>query len=246
MLQLEYIGHSTLIIESDMRTIIDPYLKGEGREGLSRYNPNATLSVEDVQRAGLDLILLTHGHGDHFGQTLELMEATEAKLVASKEVCDFVSKRYDQQKLLSIELCERLKINQLTITALTAEHRYGLEGLGGDILGWLAYNRFTPCGTNMGYLISVEGKTIFHSGDTHIVEEVHNPDIAFLAMDGFRTLNAQEALKVIREMKPEMVVPIHYRVFKGGSKIVRKVEQILAEESDVVFRILAYGETLEI
>lgn len=61
MVKIKYIGHSALIIEPEKRIIIDPYLKGKGREGLSRYNPNAALSVEDVERADLDLILLTHG-----------------------------------------------------------------------------------------------------------------------------------------------------------------------------------------
>lgn len=246
MVEIQYIGHSTLHIETDMKIIIDPYLKGKGREGLSRYNPNAALSVEDFEQIGVDLILVTHGHGDHFGQTLELMERTKAKLVASNKVCDFVSKRFDEQRLLSIEPNEKLKVNQVKISALKAKHRYGLEGLGGDILGWLAYERYIPCGTNMGYLISAE-KMIYHSGDTYIVEGVYSPDIAFLAMDGFRTLNDKEALEVIREMKPKMVVPIHYRVFKGGKKIVKKVKHIIEdEETDIEFKELMYGETIEI
>jgi len=248
MVKMQYIGHSTLFIENELKIIVDPYLKGKGwREGLSSWNPNAALSVEDVEGVGLDLILLTHGHGDHFGQTLELMERTKAKLVASNKVCNFVSKWCDEQKLLSIEPSGKLKINQLTISALKAKHRYGLEGLGGDILGWLAYDRYTPCGTNMGYLISVEEKTIYHSGDTYIVEGVYSPDIAFLAMDGFRTLNDREALEAIELMKPKVVVPIHYRVFKGGKKIVKKVKQIIEdEEVDTVFRELVYGEIIEI
>ena len=49
---------------------------------------------------GLDLILLTHGHGDHSGQTLELMEETKVKLVASNEVCAFVSQWFDNRRLL--------------------------------------------------------------------------------------------------------------------------------------------------
>jgi L-ascorbate metabolism protein UlaG (beta-lactamase superfamily) len=246
-MEIQYVGHSTLRIETDMKIIIDPYLKGKGREGLSRFNPNAALSVKDVERIGVDLIVLTHGHGDHFGQTLELLERTKARLIASEKVCSFVSRRQDRERLLSIEPNEKLRINQLKISALKARHRYGLEGVGGDILGWLAYERYIPCGTNMGYLMSIEGKKIYHSGDTHVIADVYRPDIAFLAMDGFRTLNDKEAIDAIREIRPKIVVPIHYRVFRGGREIAKKVMRTVEnEEKATEFRELTYGETMEI
>ena len=66
-------------------------------------------------------------------------------------------------------------------------------------------------------------------------------------MDGVRTLNDKEALEVIREMKPKIVVPIHYRVFRDGKNIVKKVKHIIEdEEKDIEFRELMYGETMEI
>jgi len=243
-MKIQYVGLSTLLIETDMKIIIDPYLRGKGREGLSRYNPNAALSVEEVSS---DLILLTHGHGDHFGQTLELLERTDAKLVASNRVCDFVKKKFGEKRLLRIEPNEELKIDKLCVLALEAKHKHGLEGFGGDILGLLAYKRYTPCGTSMGYLISVEGKKMYHSGDTYVVKGVHNPDVAFLSMDGFRTLNEKEALEVIREIKPRIVVPIHFKWFGSGEKIVEKVrETIEHEEVNVLFKKMAYGEKIDV
>jgi L-ascorbate metabolism protein UlaG (beta-lactamase superfamily) len=142
-MKIQYVGHSTLFIETDMKILIDPYLKGNGREGLSRYNPNAALSVEDVAGVGLDLILLTHGHRDHFGQTFELLRRTDAKLVGSNRVCDFVRKKFSETRLLRIEPTEKLKIDKLTVSALEAKHKHGLEGFGGDILGLLAFKIYT-------------------------------------------------------------------------------------------------------
>lgn len=248
MTKIRYVGHATIIIETGKEEIIiDPYLKGKGKEGLSRYNPNAALSVEDVTP---DLILLTHGHGDHFGQTLELLERTGAKLVASNSVCGFVAKRtkkeFDRQgRLLSIEPHEKLDINELTVLALEAKHRHGLEGPSGDVLGLLAYRRYTPCGTNMGYLITVQGKKIYHSGDTHILRGVHGPDVAFLSMDGVRTMNEKEAAQAIREIRPRVVVPIHYKWLKNGEKIVEKVKESV-EREPVLFKEMAYDEIIDI
>lgn len=247
MVRIQYVGHSTLLIESDVRIIIDPYLKGKGREGLSRYNPNAALSVEDVEEIGLDFILLTHGHGDHFGQTFELLEGTKAKLVASRRVCDFVRKRIGEQRLLRIEPDERLDIENSTVLALKAKHRHGLEGFIGDMLGMLAYERYTPCGTNMGFLISAEGRKIYHSGDTYIVRGVRNPDVAFLSMDGLRTLNAKESMEAIKKIEPKTVVPIHYRWFGKGKDLVKKVKAIIEHrEVNILLKEMAYGEVIEI
>lgn len=249
IVKIQYIGHATLLIETGMKIIIDPYLKGKGRgrEGLERYNPNAALSVEDVEEVSPDLILLTHGHGDHFGQTFELLERTDAKLVASNRICDFVKKKFGEQRLLRIESNEKLKIDKTTVLALEATHKHGLEGFGGDVLGLLAYKRYTPCGTNMGYLISEEGKKIYHSGDTYVVRGVHNPDVAFLSMDGFRTLNEKEAIEVIREIKPKIVVPIHYKWHDNGEKIVEKVKGIIEHEQvNILFKKMTYGEVIDV
>lgn len=244
-MRIQYIGHATISIETSMKIITDPCLKGKGRkEGLSVHNPKAALSVEDVAP---DLILLTHGHGDHFGQTFELLEKTDAQLVASNRVCDFVKKKFDEKRLLRIEPGETLKIGGITVSAQKAAHRYGLEGLGGDILGVLIYRKWTPCGPNMGYLISAEGKKIYHSGDTCTIGNVHNPDVAFLSMDGARTLNEHEVVEAIKRIAPKVVIPIHHKWIKKGKKTMKKVKEAIEHEKiNVLFKEMEYGEVLDV
>jgi L-ascorbate metabolism protein UlaG (beta-lactamase superfamily) len=188
--------------------------------------------------------MLTHGHGDHFGQTIELLTGTSARLIASSKLCDFVGKKFDEQRLLTIEPDDRLTVDAQDVLAVKATHRYGLEEFGGDVLGFLAYGRYTPWGTNMGFLISSEGRRIYHSGDTHVVRDILNPDVAFLSMDGVRTLNEKEAMEVISRINPKLVVPIHYKWHENGAKGVSRVKEAVKER--VPFREMTYGEVLSV
>lgn len=241
---VQYVGHSTILIKAGIEIIIDPYLKGKGREGLSRYNPNAVFSVEELNP---DLILLTHGHGDHFGQTLELLERTDAKVVTSRTLCDFLGKRFDKERLLRVEPGQKIEISGIQVEALKAKHRFGLEGFAGNLLGFLAYERFTPCGTNMGYVLSAEAKTIYHSGDTCLLAAVHKPQLAFISMDGLRTMNGKEAIKIIKKMQAETVVPIHYKWSPLGARIIAKVRGALErEKTNTSFREMVYGERMSV
>ena len=73
---------------------------------------------------------------------------------------------------------------------------------------------------------------------------VNNPDIAFLSMDGFRTMNEKEAIEVIREIKPKIVVPIHYRWHKNGERIVKNVKKTIENEGSIIFKEINYGEII--
>jgi len=241
MVQITYIGHSALLIRDSIDILIDPYLKGNGWfEGFSRYNPKAARSVNDVEP---DIILLTHGHADHFGQTFELLERTEATVIASPRVCEFVERKTASEWLIPIDVFQELSIDSITVRAVPATHKHGFEGVAGDILGMLVYRRYLPCGPNMGYVLSIDDKTIYHSGDTCSTTRVNAPDIAFLSMDGDRTMNAEEALHVIEQISPKTVVPIHYRWNMEGQGVVEEVKQSVPEEG---FRELEYGETIRV
>lgn len=241
MVQITYIGHSTLLIRDSVELLIDPYLSGKGWfEGLSRYNPKATRSVNDVDP---DSILLTHGHADHFGQTFELLERTDTTLIASPTVCEFVERQTSSERLVPINIFQELSIDTITVRAVPAVHKHGFEGVAGNLLGMLVYRRYLPCGTNMGYLLSIDDKTIYHSGDTCGTTGVNAPDIAFLGMDGDRTMNAEEALEMIEQISPKTIVPIHYRWNMEGRGVVEEVKRSVPEGR---FRELEYGETIRV
>lgn len=209
---------------------------------MTRYNPKAFLSVGEVDP---DFILLTHGHGDHFGQTDELLKKTKAEVVASDELCDFLSKKYSVERLIRIKPSEQIEIDSVKISSFEAKHKHNLEGLLGDILGLMTYHSYVPCGTNIGYQISIEETVIYHSGDTHIVKDVSKPDIAFLSMDGLRTLDAMEALEVTKRIKPKVVIPIHYKWHDTGKETVKELKNELDRGEYTSIKEMKYGEKID-
>jgi len=81
--------------------------------------------------------------------------------------------------------------------------KHDLEGFFGDVLSLVSYKTYTPCGTNKGYMISSKVNSIYNSGDTYIVGNIPSPDVTFLSMDGVRTLNEKEAVKVINRIQQQ-------------------------------------------
>lgn len=218
-------------------------MKGYGIEGLTKFNPNAALWAEQVNP---DIILVTHGHGDHFGQTIEIIKRTGATLIASTKICTYLKSKFDLIECFPIEPGKRLTLHGVSIKAVGARHRFDLEGFLGDLIGTLNYNQYIPCGTNMGYVIEVEDTRIYHSGDTKKVAEVEDVDIAFLSMDGFRTMNYLEVLEGIRKICPKIAIPIHYKWNSLGEKTVESVQIGLIRDSyKSMFIPLENGEILK-
>ncbi len=243
MIKIQYVGHSSLYIKSKYKILIDPYLKGYGIEGLTEYNPNAALWAEQVNP---DMILITHGHGDHFGQTIKILKRKSAIVIASTKICSFLKGKLNSIQCLPIEPGEVVKQKGVKIKAVKASHRFNLEGIIGDLFGTLNYNQYIPCGTNMGFIIDVENTKIYHSGDTKEVADIKNPDIAFMSMDGFRTMNYEEVLSGIKQIKPQIVIPIHYRWNPLGKKVANQVKTgITRNNLDSMFIPLENGEILE-
>ena len=79
MIDIHYLGHAAFLLDFDgVKVLIDPYLKG---------NPSAPVKPEAVEA---DFILVTHGHGDHIGDTVEIAKRTGATVVSNAEICDWL------------------------------------------------------------------------------------------------------------------------------------------------------------
>jgi L-ascorbate metabolism protein UlaG (beta-lactamase superfamily) len=191
MLKATFMGHScVLVTDSQYNIIIDPFLTG---------NPQAKIKAEDIK---VDFILVTHGHGDHLGDAIEIAIRNKAVIIAPNELAVYVSKLGAQAHNMHIGGAYNFPFGRVK---LTIAHHGSAAGDG------LIYTG-NPC----GFLITMGGKTMYHSGDTglfydmKLIGEMNKIDLAFLPIGDNFTMGVDDAIKAVEFLQPKKVVPIHY------------------------------------
>jgi len=161
----------------------------------------ATL-YQNLQKA--DLILVTHAHSDHFsGTTIDAVRAKGARIIATQAVYNSMS---------------------TTLKGLTTVLANGAnaDAIGLNVAAVPAYNLTNsnhPQGVGNGYVLTMGGRRIFISGDTEDVPEIRalaKIDVAFLCMNIPFTMNITKAASTVRQMKPKVVYPYHFRNQDGS------------------------------
>jgi L-ascorbate metabolism protein UlaG (beta-lactamase superfamily) len=183
---LEWLGHAAFRITVGRATVyIDPYRVGD-----------------DAPPA--DLILITHGHYDHFSpQDVERLSKRDTWLVGPAAVAERVSgqvHRIGPGETLDDEL-----VRGLHISAIAAYNTSKRDADG---------NPFHPRDAGwVGYELNVRGERLYHSGDTDVIPEmdsVTGVDVALLPVSGVYVMTAQEAAEAARRIQPRVAVPMHW------------------------------------
>ncbi len=194
MLKATYLGHSCVMVtDGKYNIIIDPFLTG---------NPQANIKPEDVK---VDFILLTHGHGDHMGDAIPIAKKNNATIIAPNELAVYVSQKGAKAHNMHIGGAHNFPFGRVKLTI--AHH----GSAAGDEMKYTG----EPC----GFLITMGGKTMYHSGDTglfldmKLIGEMNNIDLAFLPIGDNFTMGVTDAVKAVEFLKPKKVVPIHYKTW---------------------------------
>ncbi|MEO9338962.1 metal-dependent hydrolase [Mesorhizobium sp. SB112] len=203
-MKLTWYGHSAFRIEAgDAKILIDPFLTG---------NPSWNKPWEGPAE-GITHVLLTHGHSDHIGDTVEILKATGATLVANFEICMYlVGQGVSDKKINPGNHGGTVDCGGFTTTFVNALHSSSFPGEGGQN---------TYLGNPAGLVLHFQNdKSLYHMGDTDIfsdmalINELHQPAVGIVPVgDRFTMGGAVAALACQRFFNFEQVIPCHFATF---------------------------------
>ncbi len=225
-MKLKYFSHSAFQITANSGKVIliDPFLTG---------NPTAPVTAESVEA---DFIILTHAHGDHIGDAFDIAKRCDSLIIAVNELADYA-------------ISKGLKAHNMHIGG-----SYNFEF--GKVKFTIAHHgSMTPdgqyAGEPAGVLVTVDGKTIYHTGDTglfydmKLIGEMNHIDYMLAPIGDNFTMGIDDAVKAVELTNPDVAIPIHYNTFPvieaDPEEFKKKVEAL-----GIKSMVLAYGQEFEL
>jgi len=234
-MKLTWFGHSAFALEfGETKILIDPFLSG---------NPSFEGSVDDAA-AGCTHLLLTHGHDDHVGDALDILQKTGAQLVANFEICMWlVSQGASGDKINPGNHGGTVDCGGFTTSFVNALHSSGTTKDGASIY----------LGNPLGLIVKAEGEpSVYHLGDTDIfgdmalIQELHAPDVGIVPIGDRFTMGAKSAaLACRRYFDFKAILPCHYATFSVLDQTADAFLSEMGPDASKV-RVLASGGEIAI
>ncbi|MFX3673231.1 MAG: metal-dependent hydrolase [Paenisporosarcina sp.] len=220
-------GHSVVKIKTgDFTILIDPFISGNELTDLIAENEKP------------DVILLTHGHNDHVGDTVEIAKANDSLVIAPFELAEYLGWQGVRTHGMHIGGARQFEFGKVKFTQAFHGSSYVTEE-----------NEIIYTGMPSGILFSAEGKTIYHAGDTalfgdmKLIGERHPIDLAFLPIGDNFTMGIEDAAYAVELLNPKAVVPIHYNTFPPIKQNPLDFKNLV---KDAVVHVLSAGEGVEL
>ncbi len=200
-MQITWFGHSAFRLDFRGKAVlIDPFFTGN-----PAFTADKAAAIEGVTH-----IVLTHGHSDHVGDTLDIAKATGAPVVANFEICMWLAGQ-DLQKFDPMNTGGTTDQGGFTVTMVRADHS------SGDIKDGVPVYLGNPCGA----VIKADGEpTVYHMGDTDVfgdmalINELHQPKVAMVPIGDRFTMNPSTAAFAVNKFfNLKAAIPCHYGSF---------------------------------
>lgn len=230
--KVTYLGHAAFKMVSPKGVVIyiDPFLSG---------NPKTPPEMKAVEKA--DLILVTHGHGDHVGDTLAIAEKTNAKIVVMPELGRYLTRK-GAKNVVGMNKGGTVISHGIAITMVHALHSSSVNE--GD--------QVVYTGDPVGFVLRFEnGFTIYHAGDTgvfgdmKILGEIYKPDLSLLPIGSHFTMDPREATYAARLLGSKYVIPMHYGTFPVLTGTPEEFLRLMKEAPQTKVLVLKPGETVQ-
>jgi len=224
-----YHGHSVVSLKTDDGTniLFDPFITD---------NEQTDLNADTVEP---DVILLTHAHADHFGDTVEIAKRTGAQVVTTVEIADYL-------QTLDVEAHGMQPGGAHEFDFGTVKFTQAIHGSSLDIDG---SGKPVTLGLAAGILFTADNKTVYHLGDTALFSDLkmigdqNNIDLAFIPIGDNFTMGPEDAAVASRWVHADCVVPVHYNTFPLIEQDPHDFVNLLYEGVGIVLDI---GQTIDV
>ena len=225
-MKLKYFSHSAfqITLQSGVKILIDPFLDN---------NPTSTEKSNAVSAA---YIILTHGHGDHLGDSFKIAKRCNSTFICVNELANYCAEHGFKAHNMHIGGGYNFDFGRVKFTiahhgSKTPDNQYA--------------------GEPAGVIISSEGKNIYHTGDTglfydmKLIGEMTPIDYMLLPIGDNFTMGISDAVKAVEFVKPKVAIPMHYNTFPliCADPVVFKSE---VEKIGLNCRILNFGEEISL
>ena len=228
-MEITFYGHACFALSQEKtKILIDPWL---------RQNP-----VIKEFPAGLkpNLILVTHGHGDHLGDAVEIAKAADCPVLSTPEVVAHCAKSGAKTSAAHFGGTVRFDFGQVTL--VPAWHSSSIT-VGEDRV-YAGH----PC----GFIIKFYQRNFYHAGDTclfldmKLIGERYRPEYALLPIGGLYTMDPEDALEAVKFLQPKNVIPMHYNTWDRVAQDAERFRAAVEKQTACKCLILKPGETIKI
>jgi len=228
-MELKYFGHSAFQVSTDSISIlVDPFISD---------NPLAK-GVVKASDLNPDVILITHAHGDHWGDTPEIASRSGALVVANFEIAQYLTSQHQYANVHAMNTGGGTTFEWGRVTQTWARHSSSFpDGTYGGNPG--------------GYIIEVGGKCIYAAGDTSEFAEMawmgeeFDIDYALLPVGDCFTMGPSGSCRAARMLQAKTIIPIHYDTFPPIKIDIQSWEDLMRDQGQKTI-VLAPGEALNL